>query len=605
MLDLAGAVKELVENALDAGATNIEVRLRDHGQESVEVVDNGCGVKSDDLAMMTKKYATSKIRHFEDLDALASFGFRGEALSSLCALGDLCVTTRTADDDTATRVEYDAEGDVRHRGVVARSVGTTVSVQNVFARLPVRRKELARNVKREYGKLLHILQAYALVNPEVRIVCSHQGKGKNAPRQTVLNTQGGGSLRHSVATVFGHKTVSAMLEVSENLGEGCGVQMVGMVSKASPGCGRGAGDRQFFFVNGRPVDLPKAARVCNETYRQYNQTTSGTPFPCVVLDLRLPTDAYDVNVTPDKRKVLLHGESKVLAGFRAALEKIWSPSGYTYAVGLAAAAGGVDGSETTRRADDAIGGDRDAISGGPSAATPALLPSLVGVKREREEEDDADAAVVVPHATVDVKREPAELHRVRGSATAIAWESFGMGAPPTANDTTASAAGERSKGRDEGAQMQRGLASFGFTRELDGVGIGGGWRFRARRRTNGGGEDGGERDGGERDDDDDDEEEEEEPDDPDDGDYHAGSPGGYRRTRTRTRRTTRTRRRGRGMRLGREGTARVDARAGPSAPTRPRPRATTTRTMSGGGGTTRMSRAGQTRTGSGSTRTRS
>ena len=84
------------------------------------MVDNGCGVKSDDLAMMTKKYATSKIRDFGDLDALASFGFRGEALSSLCALSDLSVATRTADDDAGTRVEYDAEGNVRSRGVVAR-----------------------------------------------------------------------------------------------------------------------------------------------------------------------------------------------------------------------------------------------------------------------------------------------------------------------------------------------------------------------------------------------------------------------------------------------------------------------------------------------------
>ncbi|ACO69396.1 DNA mismatch repair protein-MLH2/PMS1/Pms2 family, partial [Micromonas commoda] len=419
VLDLAGAVKELVENALDAGATNIEVRLRDHGQDSVEVVDNGCGVKSDDLAMMTKKYATSKIRRFEDLDALASFGFRGEALSSLCALSDLSVTTRTADSDAGTRVEYDAEGNVRTRGVVARAVGTTVTVQNVFARLPVRRKELARNVKREYGKLLNILQAYALINPETRIVCSHQGKGKNAPRQTVLNTQGGGSLRAAVATVFGHKTID------------------GMVSKAAPGCGRGAGDRQFFFVNGRPVDLPKAARVCNETYRQYNQTTSGTPFPCVVLDFRLPTDAYDVNVTPDKRKVLLHGESKVLAGLRGALEKIWSPTAYTYAV---AAAGAADGSETTRvRVHDAIGAARDVIAGGPSAATPALPPaSAVGVKREREEDDDA--TVVAP--SVDVKREPAEDRVPRGtSAAASAWESFGMNAPRhnTANDATTTA----------------------------------------------------------------------------------------------------------------------------------------------------------------------
>ena len=110
VLDLAGAVKELVENALDAGATNIEVRLKEHGAESIEVVDNGTGVSPDNYTKLTQKYATSKINVFDDLLALSSFGFRGEALSSLCALSDLSVTTRTEQEDAGTRIEYDHRG---------------------------------------------------------------------------------------------------------------------------------------------------------------------------------------------------------------------------------------------------------------------------------------------------------------------------------------------------------------------------------------------------------------------------------------------------------------------------------------------------------------
>ena len=520
VLDLAGAVKELVENALDAGATNIEVRLRDHGKECVEVVDNGCGVRDGDLEMLTKKYATSKICDFTDLATLNSFGFRGEALSSLCALSELSVTTRTEGSDAGTKVTYDAEGGVQSRSVVARAVGTTVSVRDVFARLPVRHKELKRNIKREYGKLLHLLQAYALVTQDTRIVCSNQGVGKNANRTTVINTQGGGSLRANVANVFGAKTVQSMREVRLDLGEGCGGVLVGMVSKAAPGCGRGAGDRQFFFVNGRPVDLPKAARLLNETYRQFAQTT-GAQYPCAVLDFRLPTDAYDVNVTPDKRKVLLHGEAALMSATRTALESVWSPSKYTYAVGQ----GGVGDTDMDMSRGLVGGGEIGEPSREYEHERALLLPpptssGLVGVKREREEDAVAEGGRAVAVA-VAVKREPTgEDDAPAPPAGPPAWESFGMGAtgpdpavstpseerpPDTIRDFRASTGLNRSSS-GANPDTQRALSNFGFTRVVDSVGIGGGWRFRAGV-----------------DDDEEDDDDAEEDDDPNDGDYVAGT----------------------------------------------------------------------------------
>ena len=345
VLDLAGAVKELVENALDAGATNIEVRLKDHGLDTIEVADNGSGVAPENHQALTVKYATSKIATFDDLASLGSFGFRGEALSSLCALAEsLTVVTRTENEDAGTRLEYDKTGVIVSASTAARAVGTTVTVRGIFKPLPVRHKELAKNARREYGKALAVLQAYALVSVDARMIVSHQvsGNSKHAKRTTVLHTQGDldGGVLANVATVFGAKTARALVKVDVDLPNGLGCSLRGYVSM--PGCafngektnsGRASGDRQFFYVNGRPVDLPRFSKTLNELYRSFCATTSANNCPTAVLDFQMPTDAYDVNVTPDKRKVFLHDEDAVLRAARAAIEAVYAPSRYTYDVG--------------------------------------------------------------------------------------------------------------------------------------------------------------------------------------------------------------------------------------------------------------------------------
>lgn len=191
VLDLATAVKELLENALDAGATQVEVRLREYGSLSVEVVDNGPGIAPHNFQGLCAKYHTSKIEGFGDLESLTSFGFRGEALSSLCSLATLAVVTRTAAQETGTRLEYDGHGALAKQAPAPRGVGTTVTLTALFAPLPVRHKDFVRNLKREYGRTVALLQAYALIAKDVRLVCTHQPTKGN--KTNVVRTQGTGT----------------------------------------------------------------------------------------------------------------------------------------------------------------------------------------------------------------------------------------------------------------------------------------------------------------------------------------------------------------------------------------------------------------------------
>ena len=155
-------MKEVLENALDAGATNIDIKIQDHGLRSITVVDNGCGVKEIDFESLTAKHHTSKLDDFEDLDKVDTFGFRGEALSSLCAAATLTIITRHKDSSLGTRLKFDKNGRIETRKVEPRSIGTTAIVEDIFKDFPVRKIELQKNIKKEYAKMVTILQSYGI-----------------------------------------------------------------------------------------------------------------------------------------------------------------------------------------------------------------------------------------------------------------------------------------------------------------------------------------------------------------------------------------------------------------------------------------------------------
>ena len=215
IVDVCSVVKELLENSLDAGATAIDVRFKNNGLDSIEVQDNGSGIIHGNYETIALKHYTSKLTSFDDLSSLQTFGFRGEALSSLCALSKFHVTTARADEaPKGTRLDFEMSGKLKSTQVVASQKGTTVTVEDLFRSLPVRRRELEKNIKREYGKVLAVLQAYACISTQARISVSNvMAKGK---KMLVFATKSNQTTRENIASVFGTKALPAL--VAMNLG---------------------------------------------------------------------------------------------------------------------------------------------------------------------------------------------------------------------------------------------------------------------------------------------------------------------------------------------------------------------------------------------------
>jgi DNA mismatch repair protein PMS2 len=331
IVDLCSVVKELVENSLDAGASTVEVRFKNNGLDSIEVQDNGNGISSANYETVALKHYTSKISSYEDLSTLRTFGFRGEALSSLCALSNFHFVTAQADEvPKGKRLDFESSGKLKSTTMVASQKGTTASVEGLFEQLPVRRKELVKNIKREYGKVVGLLHAYACISTGVKfIVKNAMPKGKIA---TVFATNGNATTKENIANVYGAKTLLALVPLDLDLEfQPSGMQknvddtvlskvsVRGHISRPVYGEGRQTPDRQMFFVNARPCGLPQIAKAINEVYKSFNASQS----PFIFADFRMNTNAYDVNVSPDKRTILLHDSATMLEKLKTCLTELF------------------------------------------------------------------------------------------------------------------------------------------------------------------------------------------------------------------------------------------------------------------------------------------
>ena len=298
----ASVVKELVENALDAGADKIEVTIFAGGTEYIRVTDNGCGMSEADAKMAVLRHATSKLTKAEDLLSLNTLGFRGEALPSIASVSNFTLLTRPESEEFATSVHIDG-GENTEVTASGGSTGTTVIVENLFFNVPARRKFL-KTVSTEGRYISELLTRLALSRPDVRFKLVNNDK-------EVLSTPGDGDLEHAIKALYGKNVAENLLEVSLNDPK---VSVSGFIGK--PTLLKGTRQWQTFFVNGRCIGSKMLSKAMDHAY-QSQIPKSGFPF--AVINITVDTASVDVNVHPQKSEIKFSDDSLIYKAMYKAL----------------------------------------------------------------------------------------------------------------------------------------------------------------------------------------------------------------------------------------------------------------------------------------------
>ncbi|UCC68439.1 MAG: DNA mismatch repair endonuclease MutL [Armatimonadota bacterium] len=317
----ASVVKELVENALDAGGGRVEVEVREAGRGLIRVTDDGRGMSREDAVLALQRYATSKIREAEDLSSVQTFGFRGEALPSIAAVSHMTMVTRAAGEAVGTRVAA-VGGEVTELEEVGAPVGTQVSVSRLFYNTPARLKFLRRDAA-EAGRIVETCTRFLFSHPETALLLRVEGR-------EVIQHGGSQGLRGAVVAAWGREMAEGMIPVELAVG---GMEVGGLVS--GPSRHRASRNRQFLFVNRRWIRNRRLTHAVEEGYR--GAAPEGR-FPAAVVLLEVDPGGVDVNVHPTKAEVRLQREQEahevVLRAVREGLERAGGLTG----VGLQAAA---------------------------------------------------------------------------------------------------------------------------------------------------------------------------------------------------------------------------------------------------------------------------
>ncbi|MGN0968735.1 MAG: DNA mismatch repair endonuclease MutL [Oscillospiraceae bacterium] len=291
----ASAVKELLENAIDAGAGAVTVEIRSGGMSLIRVTDDGCGIAADEAETAFLRHATSKIRTEYDLEAIGTLGFRGEALAAIAAVSRVDLLTRTADSPLGVALSLEG-GTVTEREESGCPAGTTIVIRDLFFNTPARLKFIKRDAS-EGAAVLAVVQREALAHPEVSFTFIREGK-------TELRTPGDGQLKSALYSVFGRDIALGFTPVKGS-GEG-GVTVSGFASL--PVCCRGTRGYQHFFVNGRYIKSKTMTAALEQAYA--NQKMVGK-FPGCVLHVTTKLSAVDVNVHPTKTEVKFASERQI------------------------------------------------------------------------------------------------------------------------------------------------------------------------------------------------------------------------------------------------------------------------------------------------------
>ncbi|NXU49611.1 PMS1 protein, partial [Turnix velox] len=315
---VVSVVKELIENALDADATNIDIKLENYGFNKIEIRDNGSGINIADVPVMAIKHYTSKISSSEDLESLTTYGFRGEALGSICCASEVLITTKTEDDDFSTQYTLDSSGHITSKKPSHLGQGTTVTVLKLFKNLPVRKQfySTTSKCKEELKKVQDLLIAYGIIKPELRITLTHN-------KAVIWQKTRVSDHKMACMSVLGTAVMSSMVPF-QHCCEDPEINLSGFLPKAksdSTLTSLSSSERSFIFINNRPVHQKEILKY----YSMVMHKDCTRLYPVFFLNITVPASAVDVNLTPDKSQVLLHYKESVLLAVENVLKSLYGP----------------------------------------------------------------------------------------------------------------------------------------------------------------------------------------------------------------------------------------------------------------------------------------
>jgi len=303
----ASVVKELIENSLDAGATQIAVEVRGGGVELIKVSDNGDGILASELELAFHRYATSKIGDLADLEKISSLGFRGEALPSIAAVAEVELLSQTSSEPIGGYISL-RKGEVVRKESQARPQGTTVTVRRLFRYFPARLKFL-KSTNTENSHIAHLVSQYALAFPEVKFNLA-------LDKRSSLHTTGNGDLREVIIEVYGSELAQRMLKMEQKDDL---ARISGLISP--PSLTRSNRNYLSFFVNRRWVRSPLLTRATEEAY---HGLLMNNQHPIAVINISLPAQELDVNIHPAKAQIKFHHEHAVFSSVQKAIEEALS-----------------------------------------------------------------------------------------------------------------------------------------------------------------------------------------------------------------------------------------------------------------------------------------
>ncbi len=299
----SSVVKELVENSIDAGASEVSVYVEDGGIRKIQVSDNGIGIEKDDVRKAFLPHATSKLKNIVDLDSLSTLGFRGEALASISSVSEVTLSSKSKNQDIASKIMLSG-GKVTFEGEDSRAEGTAISVENLFFNTPARLKFLKKGAS-ELNYIKDVVRMLILANPSVRIELSNEDG-------TLLCNEGG-SLADAIFSVYGAKTADNLLEICDNTVGA--IKVSGFTSKID--YTKANRTYQTIIVNGRAVEDQTIQTAVEKAYSEYLMKRS---YPVFVLDILMPFDDVDVNVHPSKTEVRFRDKHAIFSAVYHAVQ---------------------------------------------------------------------------------------------------------------------------------------------------------------------------------------------------------------------------------------------------------------------------------------------